>query len=411
MKAFTQLMTPQEARAAFARAYAPRPVGMEHVPVLEAFGRVLAEEIRAGTDLPAFDRSTVDGYAVRAADTARASKGAPVPLAVVGEVLMGQVSAVAVASGQAARIPTGGALPAGVDAVVMQEVTVRKDGTVFVERPVAPGENIVRRGDDLRAGEVVLRPGRRLRPPDIGLIAGLGHPEVGVFLRPRVAVIVTGDELVAPGQPASPGQVYDMNTYTLTGLIEASGALAVPFGIVGDSLQRVVEHARAAHRTADAVILVGGSSVGEHDVVTDAIAALGDPGIIVHGIAIRPGKPTILAVANGKPVFGLPGNVVSAMIVYDQFVRPVIEALAGRSEERGAGQVVRARLARRVQAREREDHVRVALVERGGTWWATPVPGGSAIMTSMVLADGILVVPIGKTLEEGSDVEVRLLGP
>jgi len=197
MKAFTQLMTPQEARAAFARAYAPRPVGMEHVPVLEAFGRVLAEEILAGTDLPAFDRSTVDGYAVRAADAARASKGAPVPLAVVGEVLMGQVSAVAVASGQAARIPTGGALPAGVDAVVMQEVTVRKDGTVFVERRVAPGENIVRRGDDLRAGEVVLRPGRRLRPPDIGLIAGLGHPEVGVFLRPRVAVIVTGDELVA----------------------------------------------------------------------------------------------------------------------------------------------------------------------------------------------------------------------
>lgn len=411
MKAFTSLLTPEEARAAFARAFTPRPLGTEWVSLLQAFGRVLAEEIRAAGDLPPFDRSTVDGYAVRAADTAEASKGAPVPLRVAGEVRMGQPSSLALGPGEAARIPTGGAVLDGADAVVMQEHTVRENGTVHVERPVEPGENVVRRGDDLREGDVVLRPGRRLRPQDTGLLAGLGHPEVEVYVRPRVAVIVTGDELVPPGHEPSGGQIHDMNTYTLTGLIEASGALAVPYGIVGDSLQLVADRAKAAYRNADVVVLAGGSSVGERDVVTDAIAALGDPGIVVHGIAIRPGKPTILALAGGKPVFGLPGNVVSAMIVFDQFVRPVLLAMAGLREERPIGRVVRARLASSLAARDREDHVRVSLVERAGALWATPVPGGSAIMTSVVLADGIVVVPIGAALDEGTEVEVTLLAP
>lgn len=411
MKAFTSLPTPDDARAAFARVFTPRPLGTERVRLLQAYGRVLAQEIRAERDLPAFDRSTVDGYAVRAAETAEASKGAPVPLRVAGEVLMGQPSGLTLRPGEAARIPTGGAVPGGADAVVMQEHTVRENRTMSVERPVAPGENIVRRGEDLRAGDVVLRAGRRLRAEDAGLLAGLNHPEVEVYVRPRVAVIVTGDELVPPGREAAREQIHDMNTYTLAGLIDAAGALAVPHGIVGDSLQSVVERARAAHRTTDVVLLAGGSSVGERDVVTDAIAALGGPGIIVHGIAIRPGRPTILALAGGKPVFGLPGNVVSAMIVFDQFVRPVLEALVGLREGRRLGRVVRARLARRLAAREREDHVRVSLVERDGVLWATPVPGGSAIMTSMVHADGIVTVPIGAVLNEGTAVEVTLLAP
>ncbi len=410
MKAFSKLMTPAEAREAFARVYTPVPLGTQRVPLLQAHARVLAEEIRAERDLPPFDRSTVDGYAGRAADTVEASRGAPVALAVVGEVIMGRVAPFSVGHRQAARIPTGGALPVGADAVVMQEYTVRKDGTVSVERPVAPGENVVHRGDDLTAGDVVLRPGRRLRPQDLGLLAGLNHAQVEVYLQPRVAVIVTGDELVTPGQNAAGAEIYDMNTYTLSALITASGALALPHGIVGDSLQLVIDRARAAHRTADVVILSGGSSVGERDVVADAIAALGEPGIVVHGIAIRPGKPTILALADGKPAFGLPGNVVSAMVVYDQFVRPVVDALAGLREVRRDGHLVRARLARRVAARDREDHVRVALADRGGTVWATPVPGGSAIMTSMVRADGIVVVPINTALEEGAEVEVTLLG-
>ncbi len=408
MRAFTSLLSPGEARRAFARAYVPRPLGTEWVPLLAAFGRVLAEEVRATADLPPFDRSMVDGYAVRAGDLAGASSGAPVRLALAGEIHMGAPPTVRVDGGQAARIPTGGALPDGADAVAMQEHTVRQDATVHVERPVGVGENVIHRGEDLHAGDLVLRPGRRLRAAEVGLLAGLNHPEVEVFVRPKVAVITTGDELLAPGRESGPGQIYDMNTYALCGLVEQSGGLGVPYGIVGDSLQRVVERAQTAHRNADVVILSGGSSVGERDVVADAIAALGDPGIIVHGIAIRPGKPTILALASGKPVFGLPGNVVSALVIYREFVGPVVESLSGFQDGRRLGRTVRARLTKALTARDREDHVRVALAERDGTWWATPVPGGSAIMTSMVRSDGVVVVPAHTQAGEGSEVEVEL---
>lgn len=410
MKAFTKLLTPQEARDVYARAYAPSPLGTERVPLAQALRRVLAQEVRASTDLPAFDRSTVDGYAVRAEDTGRASSGTPLHLQVVGEVLMGEPVRFAVGAGQAARIPTGGMLPEGTDAVVMQEHTVRTDGTVSVERPVKVYENVLPRGADVRSGEVIVRPGRRLRPQDLGLLAGLDIPEVTVYRRPRVAIIVTGDELVPPGRSLRGSQIHDMNTYTLSGLIDESGGIAKPYGIVQDNLALLVERTKLAHRECEMVILAGGSSVGEKDVVADAIAAVGEPGIIVHGIAIRPGKPTILAVAGGKPVFGLPGNVVSAMVIFEQFVRSVLNAMAGLREPPRPGTTLRARLTRTVAIGDREDHIRVSLAERTGALWAAPLPGGSAILTSMVRADGLVTIPANTTLEEGTEVEVRLLG-
>ena len=409
MKAFTKLLTPQEAREVFARAYTPVPLGAERAPLSQALRRVLAQEVRASSDLPAFDRSTVDGYAVRSVDTARASSGTPVNLQVIGEVFMGPPVQFAVGAGQAARIPTGGMLPEEADAVVMQEHAVRKDGAVSVERPVKTRDNVIHRGADIKAGEVVLRPGRRLRPQDLGLLAGLDVPEVMVYRRPRVAIIVTGDELVPPGRPLRGSQIHDMNTYTLSGLIDEAGGVAEAYGIVTDNLALLVERAKLAHRECEAVILAGGSSVGEQDVVADAIAALGEPGTVVHGIAIRPGKPTILAVAGGKPVFGLPGNVVSAMVIFDQFVQPVVRALVGWREPRRPGETVRARLTRKVETGDREDHIRVSLVERTGALWAAPLPGGSAIITSMVRADGLVTIPANATLNEGAEVEVRLL--
>ena len=409
MKAFTALLTPAEARQKYARAFTPAPLGVERVPLLQALRRVLAEEIRAATDLPAFPRSTVDGYALRADETDGASSGTPVTLTLVDEIFMGEEARRRVESGEAARIPTGGALPDGADAVVMQEYTVRGTRTVAVERPVRPGDNVVSRGADVRAGEIILRPGRRLRPQDLGLLAGLNRPDVAVHRRPHVGVIVTGDELVAPGQSVRGSQIHDMNTYTLSGLIDDAGGLAQPHGIVGDNLAVLVDRAKAAHASSDVLILSGGSSVGEKDVVADAIAALGAPGILVHGVAIRPGKPTILALCSGKPVFGLPGNVVSVMVTFEQFVRPVIEGLAGRREARVVGKVIRAHLVAKVTTREREDHVRVALSERNGEVWASPLPSGSAIITSMVRADGIVVVPMNSVLEEGAEVEVKVL--
>lgn len=410
MKAFTTLLTPAQARERFAQAYTPAPLGVERVPLLTALRRVLAQEVRAASDLPTFDRSTVDGYAVHSADTASASSGTPVGLRVVGEILMGEPVRVAIRPGQTARIPTGGMLPEGTDAVVMQEHTVRNNGTISVEQPVQIGDNVVRRGADVKAGEVIVGPGRSLRPQDLGLLAGLDVPEVMVYRRPRVGVIVTGDELVPPGQPLRGSQIRDMNTYTLSGLIEAAGGVPRAYGIVQDNLALLADRAKLAHRECDAVILAGGSSVGDKDVVADAIAALGEPGIVVHGIAIRPGKPTILAVAEGKPVFGLPGNVVSTMVIFEQFVWPVLRVLGGLRDTGSQDAAVRARLLRKVTTVDREDHIRVSLVERGGTMWAAPLPGGSAIMTSMVRADGIVTVPPNTTLDEGTEVTVRRVG-
>src|SRR5256712_3409306 len=410
MKAFTKLLTPQDARDVFARAYAPLPSGTERVPLAQSLRRVLAQEIRASSDLPAFDRSTVDGYAVRSVDTGRASSGIPVQLQVAGEIFMGETVQFAIGAGQAARIPTGGMLPEGADAVVMQEHVVRTGEAVSVERPAKARDNVLSRGADITSGEVIIRPGRRLRPQDLGLLAGLDVPEVMVYRRPRVAIIITGDELVPPGRPLRGSQIHDMNTYTLSGLIDEAGGVANAYGIVPDNLAVLAERAELAHRECEMLILAGGSSVGEKDVVADAIAALGGPGIVVHGIAIRPGKPTILAVAGGKPVFGLPGNVVSAMVIFDQFVRPVLQAMAGVRELPRPGQTVLARLTRKVATGDREDHIRVSLVERTGAFWAAPLPGGSASITSKVRADGLGSIPANATLDEGSEVEVRLLG-
>lgn len=406
VKAFTELLTPEEARRTFAKAFSPKPLGRERVPLMEAFRRILAEEIRASTDLPPFDRSTVDGFALRAAETLHAGSGKPVTFRVVAEVSMGAELDVQVGKGEAARIPTGGALPAGTDAVVMQEHIVRRDGTIAVERPIKPGENVTPRGTDVRAGELVLSPGRTLRAQEVGLLAGLGHPEVEVYVRPRVGVIVTGDELVSPDDQLRGSQVHDTNSYTLAGLINSAGAVAKSYGIVRDNLAVLARVAQRAHRACDVLLLSGGSSVGEKDVVSEVIAALGDPGVIVHGISIRPGKPTILAIANGKPVFGLPGNPVSAMVIFDQFVRPALEALGGLRDPRRHS--VHARLATRLVADDREDHVRVALDERTGGLWATPALGGSGVITSMVRADGMVVVPAHHALEEGTEVEVTL---
>ncbi len=323
---------------------------------------------------------------------------------------MGDATALQVRAGETVRVPTGGMLPAGADAVVMQERTHLLGETVEVHRPVRPGENMISRGEDVRAGDAVLRAGRRLRPQDLGILAGLGHARVTVRLRPTVAIISSGDEIVPPDHPAGPGQIRDMNTFTLSGLVRRAGGIPVPLPILPDDLLAVQAALRRAVEAHDVVLVSGGSSVGERDVVVDAIPALGPPGVIVHGVAIRPGKPTVLAAAGSRPVIGLPGNPVSAMVIFDVFVRPVLAALLGITKERHPGARVRARAGRAITApAEREDHVRVALEARGGELWAQPLPAKSGLLTSMVRADGIVVVPPGGRIAEGETVEVDLL--
>jgi molybdopterin molybdotransferase len=380
------------------------------VDPLVALDRVLAEDLLAPADLPTFPRSTMDGFAVRASDTYGASEGLPAYLTVVGECLMGQAPTVRLGVSDAARIATGGMLPDTADAVVMVEQTQEVGANaVEVFRPVAPGENVIQVGEDIRRGDCVLPRGHVLRPQDLGGLAALGITTVRASPRLRVGIISSGDEVVAPDVEPGPGQVRDVNTYTLAALVRRAGHEPVPYGICPDVLADLMATARRAWAECDVVLLSAGSSVSTRDMTADVIAALGAPGILVHGVSLRPGKPTILAVADGKPVFGLPGNPVSCMVTFDLFVGPALWHLSGCARPPAQHQV-RARLARNIaSAPGRVDYVQVRLEEREDGLWADPVFGKSNLIYTLVRADGMVKVDLDKGgLAAGEPVAVTL---
>ncbi|HET8679367.1 MAG TPA: gephyrin-like molybdotransferase Glp [bacterium] len=404
------MLSPAEARAAYTAVLRLAPRGRELVPLSAALGRVLAADVVSGTDLPPFDRSAVDGWAVRARDTTGATPETPVRMRDLGQVRMGAAADVAVVPGGAVRIPTGGMLPQGADAIVMQEYVDADGASILVRRTARAGDNVVEHGADVQAGHVILTRGRRLRAADLGILAGVGLAEVEVVLPPRVAILATGDEVVPAGAPLEPGRVRDMNSPALAGAVLTAGGSPTLLGIVSDERSAVDDALRGALRDHEMVLVSGGSSVGERDVVADAIGALGPPGIIVHGISVRPGKPTVLAVAGDVPVIGLPGNPVSALVIFDLFARPLLEGLLGIDPASRPWTLVRARLTSALPgAGAREDHRRVTLETRPDGLWAAPQPAGSQILTSLARADGIVVVPPSAGYREGEEVEVRLL--
>ncbi|WP_027718029.1 gephyrin-like molybdotransferase Glp [Desulfovirgula thermocuniculi] len=409
MKELFWAVTVREAREAILKNIKHYP-GTEEVPLLSALGRCLARDVVAAEDVPGFDRSTVDGYAVRARDTFGASEGLPAYLEVSGEVLMGRAPGGAVGPGRAYKIATGGMLPPGADAVVMVEHTEELGaGTIGVTRPVAPGENVIRRGEDIAAGSVVLPAGHILRPQDLGILAAVGVTAVEVRLPWRVGIVSTGDELVLPGEVPAPGQVRDINSYSLYGAVKACGGEPHLYGIVRDDLEEMRACLAGALREADMVLLSGGSSVGTRDVAAQAIAGLGEPGVLFHGLSLKPGKPTIGAVVNGKPVFGLPGHPASALVVFELLVAPLIRC-AGYPGDSFWEFPLRARLTRNLRsAPGREDFVRVKLKLEGGTLWAEPVLGKSGLISTMVKADGLARIPATKEgVEAGEWVEVKM---
>ncbi len=409
MRAFGSVPTLEEALDRYLSAVRPRPRGEELVPLERALDRVCAADVRAPEDLPPFHRSTVDGFAVRSEDVHRATARSPVRLALVQTVRMGEQARGALEPGQCARIPTGGMLPAGSDAVVMQEHARWDADAVEVLRPVQPGENVLHQAEDARRGEVVVRAGTRLRPQELGLLAGLGVVEVTCTLPPRVAVFSTGDELVPPDHRPQPGQVRDMNAYTLTAQAARLGAVPHFRGILPDRAPVVEDALRDAMRTADVVLATGGSSVGSPDVLAEVVPRLGRPGVVVHGVAIKPGKPALLAVCDGVPVVGLPGHPVSAMVVFDLLVRPVLEAMLGLRPDLRGPRVVPANLvAPLVAPPDRDEFVRVRLRWQEEVLAAEPVLGKSGMITTMTRADGYVRVSMGTRLEAGTQVEVRL---
>jgi len=388
----------------------PSSVGADVVPLHEALDRVIAESPVAPEALPAFPRSAMDGYAVRAADTFGASESLPAYLTVIGESPMGKAPAFEIGKGQAAIIHTGGMLPKGADGVVMIERTQKaRENEIEVLRAIAVGENVIQIGEDVKAGEALLSAGHRLRPQDLGGLAAAGITQVRVARRPRVAILATGDEVVRADIEPAPGQVRDVNTHSIAGLVQRAGGIPIPCGIVPDDFDALYHAARAALDGSDALVLSAGSSVSVRDMTSQVIDRLGKPGVLVHGVSIKPGKPTILAVCEGKPVFGLPGNPVSALVVADLFITPTLWRMQGLARPT-MHRSVRARLARNVASTPgREDYIQVKLVERGGELWAEPVLGKSNLIFTLVKADGLMVVPLDANgVQEGEIVEVRV---
>lgn len=368
----------------------------------EVLCRVLDEDVFAPEDVPLFDRSTMDGYAVLARDTFGASDALPAYLEVAGEVLMGRAPDDRLEAGRVLRIATGGMLPVGADAVVMVEHTEELDEyTIGVTRPVAPGENTIRRGDDLARGVLLLPRGQRLRSQDVGLLAAAGVGSVRVRRPIRVGIITTGDEVVPVEEALGPGQVRDINSYTLSGQVRECGAEPVVYGIIRDDFETLVAVVRRALDETEAVLISGGSSVGRRDFTVEVVAGLGSPGLLFHGLAVRPGKPTVGAVIGQKPVLGLPGHPVSAMVVFKLLMRPLLDSGLRWFP-------LRARITRSLSSQAgKEDYVRVRLSRDEGRLVAEPIPGKSGLIMTMVRADGLARIPLeSQGVSAGDEVEV-----
>jgi molybdopterin molybdotransferase len=410
VKSFFRVVTTDEARTHIAAMPAVRT---ETIRVSNALGRVLAQDLAAAVDLPHFDRANMDGYAVRAADTFGASASIPAYLRLAGAVAMGKHPKRLLGKGEAMRIATGGMLPAGADAVVMIEYSEEVgDGTVEVHRGVAPWENVLRAGEDIAKGEPIFARGRRLRARDLGALTGVGITRLSVFRRPRVALISTGDEIVPPDARPRPGQVRNINAYSLMAMAAEAGALITDFGVIPDRrerLQAVLTTALARH---DAVLISGGSSVGAKDITLEVISSFPRSEIVFHGISVAPGKPTILATALGKPVLGLPGHPQSALVIFDLFGAPLLRVLGGEDPAGvfAPARTLRARLSENIASQPgREDYVRVRVNERNGQHIAAPMAGKSGAIFNLVKADGLVCIPASADgLEAGTEVEVIL---
>jgi molybdopterin molybdotransferase len=410
MPEFLQLLPPRDALTRLVDHLIIAPKS-EEVETVSALGRVTATAVFANQPLPSFDRSTVDGYAVYAMDTHGASETLPAFLKVAGEVKMGEDPGFRLEPGNCALIHTGGMLPGGADAVVMVEHTQPTGGQeIELMRPVAVGENVLKVGEDVARGDEIIRQGTRLRSAEIGGLMALGLMRIQVTGKPVVGILSTGDELVPPHSEIKSGQVRDINSYTLSTLVEEAGGIPRRYGIIPDKIESLSAAMANALVECDMLVVTAGSSASVRDLTAQAIGDLGGPGVLVHGVNVRPGKPTILAACDGKAVIGLPGNPVSALVIAGLFVRPVVGMLLGlREEVKKPGILARLTINLSSQA-GREDWVPVRLIEAEDSFEAEPVFSKSNLIFSLARADGLLRIPPDATgLNAGEAAEVVLL--
>lgn len=372
------------------------------IPLHSALNRVLAEDITAEEDLPRFDRSAVDGYAVRAEDTFEASQFKPKTLRITDEDEIN--------SKQAKQIWTGNPIPKGANAVVMLENTKRINDRIEVWIPVTPSENVSKKGEDIRKGTIAVRAGTRLKPQHLGLIAALGMTEVKVVEKPKIAILATGNELVEIGHKPQEDQIFEVNRLILSALCRELGAEPIDLGIAKDDVDEIVGKMKIGLEKADVIITTGGTSVGASDLVPEAVNKIGKPGVIVHGVAMRPAMPTALAITDGKPIIILSGNPVAAMIGFEVFARPLIYRMLGLKREEPRP-TAKARITKRITTTlGRRTFVRVRVFQRDGDFFAEPISArGSGIISTMTKANGYVVVPENREgLEEGEMVSVHL---
>jgi putative molybdopterin biosynthesis protein len=407
---FRSLLTFEEAKRVIQQNFEAKPLGVEEIPLLEACNRVLAEDVISPLDVPSFNRSTVDGYAVKAEDTFGADESSPVKLRLCGTVNVGEMPKMKVERGTAAEIMTGAPIPDGADAVVMAENTEQKNNEVYVYAAVAKDENVMKAGADIKKGETVARKGQLLGAREIGAIAAVGKSKVKVYKVPRVAVLSTGAELTEPGKPLASGKIYDINAYSLSAAVVEGGGKPVYLGVFPDEQNELEKALKRALASADIVVTSGGVSVGPRDVIPKTLNLLGKPGVIVCGIATKPGKPTTVAVVDGKPIFSLPGHPTSALLIFHLLVRPIIGQMAGK--EAAEPFTVKALASTRMfPARGRRTFIMVKLKKDvAKRLVAEPVPVGlSGAITTLLRADGFVEIPENQQfIEADEEVTVHL---
>jgi molybdopterin molybdotransferase len=385
---------------------------VEEIPLEDSLDRVIAFDISSSEDLPAHPRSTMDGYAVRAADTFGASESMPGYLTISGEVLMGEVAVGEVKKGCCFKVPTGGLIPAGADSVVMLEHTVPVDETMIeVIKGVGSGTNLIQRGEDIQLDALALSAGHRLRAQDIGLLAGLGVSSVQVFSKVRVGILSTGDEIIDHRNVPAPGQIRNINSIALGCLVQKENGIYTDYGIVADNLDTFLSAVEKAVNENDIVLFSGGSSVGVRDLGEQVVEALGPPGPLVHGVTLKPGKPVLIGMSGDCPLFGLPGHPVSAMVCFDFFVRPAMETLSGiNTDFEQPIPSVTARLNRNINsAAGRLDVVRVKILQEEDHWIAEPILGKSGSISTLSRSHGyFLIEEDSQGALENSEIQVYL---
>ncbi len=378
-----------------------------------ALRRVLAEDIVAMENIPGFNRSTVDGYALKASDTFGASGGLPAYLEVTGEIKMSEIPSLLIRSGRAVQISTGGMLPEGADAVVMLEYTEKIDKAMIeVNRPVAAWENVLKEDEDIKKDEIVFKKGHSLRPQDIGLLAALGWENIPVYKKIGIAIISTGDEIVPIYSLPKRGQVRDINSYALGAEVEETGCIPYYRGIIADNEIALEEELSQClkQNEIDMILVSGGSSVGSRDYTLRVLSHLGPPGILVHGLALKPGKPTIISLSQQKPIIGLPGHPASALLVFKNVVSKIIADLKGEIPRYGLVKTIEALLEKNIASEGgKEEFIRVLLKKKDNQLWAVPVLGKSGMISTLAKADGYIKVDLNQEgLYKGEKVTVNL---